>query len=69
MSGFAKEIINVEDMQVILGGCSYSQACRKMREVKHFSNRLNIKGHVHVLDWQDYLNRFAIKKDSAETTA
>lgn len=69
MSEFAKEIINVYDMIKILGGCSYSQACRKIREVKNFSNRLNIKGNIHVLDWQDYLNRFAIKKDSAETTA
>lgn len=64
-----KEVIGAYDMMKILGGCSYSQACKKIREVKHFSNRLNIRGFIHVLDWQDYLNRFAIKKDSAETTA
>ena len=53
-----KEVIGVQDMRQILGGCSYEQACKKIREVKKFSNRLNIRGYIHSLDWQAYLNRF-----------
>ena len=57
------EVINVEEMMKILGGLSYDTACRKIREVKSYSDRLNIRGVIHRLDWQDYLNRFQ-KKDS-----
>ena len=39
-----------------------------MREVKKVSNRLNIKGMIHKLDWDDYLNRFNKKEDSATST-
>ncbi|MBQ8443740.1 MAG: hypothetical protein IJX25_00085 [Clostridia bacterium] len=59
MSEERKEIITPQDMMQILGGCSYGQACKKIREVKSVSNRLNIKGQIHILDWQDYLNRFS----------
>lgn len=60
-----KEVYSVKDVQELLGGVSYNFACRKIREVKTVSDRLEIRGHIHRLDWEDYLNRF--KKDSAET--
>ena len=53
-----KEIIKAQDMMTILGGCSYSQACKKIREVKKFSDCLGIRGCIHLIDWQAYLNRF-----------
>lgn len=59
-----KEVYSVKDLQQILGGVSYSTATRKMREVKAFSDRLEIRGHIHRLDWDDFLNRFA-KKEGA----
>lgn len=60
-----KEVYSVKDIQELLGGVSYNFACRKIREVKTVSDRLEIRGHIHRLDWEAYLNRF--KKDSAET--
>ena len=68
MSNERKEIINPQDMMAILGQCSYSQACKKIREVKSISDRLGIRGCIHRLDWEDYLNRFN-KKDSVRITA
>ncbi len=60
------ELISIEDMMCILGGCSYSFAARRIREVKHISDRLQISGHIHRLDWEDYLE-FCKKKDNAQT--
>lgn len=60
-----KEVYSVKDIQELLGGVSYNFACRKIREIKTVSDRLEIRGHIHRLDWEAYLNRF--KKDSAET--
>lgn len=57
------EIISVKDMMELLGGASYSTACRVMRQVKHKSDRLGIRGIIHRLDWEEYL---AIKKDNTE---
>ena len=50
-----REVYTVSDMQQILGNSSYSTACKKIREVKSISNRLDIRGLIHKLDWQDYL--------------
>ena len=58
------ELISIQDMMHILGGCSYSFASRRIREVKHVSDRLNISGHIHKLDWEDYL-AYRKKKDLA----
>ena len=51
-----REVYTVSDMQQILGGASYSVACRKIREVKSISNRLDIRGLIHKKDWEDYLD-------------
>lgn len=56
-----REVYTVSDMQNILGNASYSIACRKMREVKTVSNRLDIRGLIHKKDWEDYLE-FRAKK-------
>lgn len=65
-----REVYTIKDMQQILGGVSYPRAAKKIREVKYISDRLKIRGLLHKLDWEDYLNRFN-KKDSAgpETAA
>ena len=54
-----REVYTVADIQKMLGDASYSIACRKMREVKTISNRLDIRGLIHKRDWEDYLNHHA----------
>ena len=58
-----KEIITIQDMMEMLG-CCYTTASRRIREVKAFSNVLNLSGKIHRKDWEAYLNRFN-KKDTA----
>ena len=58
-----KEIITIQDMMEMLS-CSYSTASRTIRQVKAFSNLLEISGKIHRKDWEAYLNRFN-KKDTA----
>lgn len=50
-----REVYTVKDMQLILGNVSYTLACKKIREVKSVSDRLNIRGLIHKADWEDYL--------------
>lgn len=57
------EIISVKDMMQLLGGASYSTACRVIRQVKHKSDRLGIRGIIHRLDWEEYLST---KKDNTD---
>lgn len=57
------EIISVKDMMELLGGASYSTACRVIRQVKYKSDRLGIRGIIHRLDWEEYLST---KKDNTD---
>lgn len=59
------EIITIQDLQEMLGNVSTSTAARRMREVKAVKDRLHLKGKIHRLDWEDYLNRFNKKDDAS----
>ena len=51
-----KEVFNVKDIMVLCQ-CGQSVAYRIIREIKSISDRLNLSGRVHKLDYEDYLNR------------
>lgn len=56
---FSKDYLTIADMQELLG-LSYGDAARVIREIKRKSDRLGIKGKVHV---QDYLDCYALPVD------
>lgn len=53
---FSKEVLTIADIQELFG-VSYCTAARIMREIKATSDRINIKGIVHV---QDYCEHFRL---------
>lgn len=55
------QVYSVDDIQKILGGMSKSTASRVMREVKKVSDLLKIKGRIHKIDWEKYLEFKASK--------
>lgn len=55
MPELASEVYSLDDLQKLLGGMSRSTACRVMREVKHVSDILHIRGRIHKFDWDKYL--------------
>ena len=61
------EIITIQDLMEMIGGVSITTASRRMREAKAISNRLHLKGKIHIRDWEDYLNRFNKKEDCVPT--
>ncbi len=56
---FSKEYLSVKDVQELLG-LSYNDAARTIRNIKRRTDRLNIRGKIHV---QDYLDYFQIPPD------
>ena len=59
---FSKEYLSIEDVQELLG-MSYDDAARTIRNIKHRTDRLGIRGKLHV---QDYLDYFQIPPDRYE---
>ena len=56
---FSKEYLSVKDVQELLG-LSYNDAALTIRNIKRITDRLNIRGKIHV---QDYLDYFQIPPD------
>ena len=56
---FSKEYLSIEDIQELLG-MSYDDAARTIRNIKRRTDRLGIRGKLHV---QDYLDYFQIPPD------
>ena len=56
---FSKEYLSIKDIQELLG-LSYNDAARTIRNIKRRTDRLNIRGKIHV---QDYLDYFQIPPD------
>ena len=56
---FSKEYLSIEDVQELLG-MSYDDAARTKRNIKRRTDRLGIRGKLHV---QDYLDYFQIPPD------
>ena len=53
---FSKDFLTVADIQELLG-LDYQTAAKIMRNIKRKSNRLDIRGKIHV---QDYLDAFGL---------
>lgn len=56
---FSKEYLSVKDVQELLG-MSYQDAARTIRDIKRRTDRLGIRGKLHI---QDYLDYFEIPPD------
>lgn len=56
---FSKEYLSIGDIQELLG-MSYDDAARTIRNIKRRTDRLGIRGKLHV---QDYLDYFQIPPD------
>ena len=56
---FSKEYLSIKDMQELLG-MKYQDAAKTMRDIKRRTDRLGIRGKIHV---QDYLDYFKIAPD------
>lgn len=50
-----KEVIKIKDIQQAYD-CSYHTAADIIKAVKTFNDRLGIRGIVHQLDYQEYMN-------------
>lgn len=56
---FSKDYLSIEDIQELLG-LHYQDAARTIRNIKRRTDRLGIRGKLHV---QDYLDYFQIPPD------
>ena len=56
---FSKDYLSIGDIQELLG-LHYQDAARTMRNIKRRTDRLGIRGKLHV---QDYLDYFKIPPD------
>lgn len=59
------EVIKIKDIQEAYK-CCYHKAADIVRAIKDFNDRLGIRGVVHQLDYQEYMNaKSRIKKESS----
>lgn len=56
---FSKEYLTIADIQELLG-MKYQDAARTVRNIKRRTDRLGIRGKIHV---QDYFDYFQISTD------
>lgn len=52
---FSKEYLTVEDIQNLLG-MGYQDAAKTIRNIKRRTDRLGIRGKIHVQDYLDYFH-------------
>lgn len=52
---FAKECLTIADIELLLS-LSYDAAARLVRDIKRNSDRLHLRGRVHVQDYLEYFN-------------
>ena len=50
---FSKEYLTIADIQSLLG-MKYQDAARTIRNIKRRTDRLGIRGKIHVQDYFDY---------------
>ena len=62
---FAKECLTISDLMSLLA-LSYDAAARLMRDIKRKSDRLHIRGRLHVQDYLEYFDLTA-RRNEAET--
>ena len=56
---FSKEYLTISDIQALLG-LKYQDAAKTVRNIKRRTDRLGIRGKIHV---QDYLDYFQLSSD------
>ena len=52
---FSKEYLTIEDIETLLGLC-YQDAAKTIRNIKRRTDRLGIRGKIHIQDYFDYFN-------------
>ncbi len=52
---FSKEYLTIEDIQSLLG-MGYQDAAKTIRNIKRRTDRLGIRGKIHVQDYFDYFH-------------
>lgn len=50
---FSKEYLSIADIQILLG-LQYQDAAKTIRNIKRRTDRLGIRGKIHVQDYLDY---------------
>ncbi len=56
---FSKDYLSIADIQALLG-LSYQDAAKTIRNIKRKTDRLGLRGKIHV---QDYLDYFALSTE------
>ena len=52
---FSKDYLSITDIQSLLG-LSYQDAAKTIRNIKRKTDRLGLRGKIHVQDYLDYFN-------------
>ena len=52
---FEKDALTIPDLQILLS-LSYAGAAKKMRELKHQQDRLQLRGRIHKQDYFEILH-------------
>ena len=66
---FSKEYLTIEDISTLLG-MGYQDAAKTIRNIKRRTDRLGIRGKIHIQDYLDYyqisVDRYSKPKENAE---
>lgn len=52
---FSKDYLTIRDIEILLG-TTYQVAARLMRQIKFKTDRLGLRGKIHIEDYFDYYN-------------
>ena len=52
---FSKDYLTIRDIEILLG-TTYQVAARLIRQIKFKTDRLGLRGKIHIEDYVDYYN-------------
>lgn len=52
---FSKDYLTIKDIEILLG-TTYQVAARLIRQIKFKTDRLGLRGKIHIEDYFDYYN-------------
>lgn len=52
---FSKDYLTIRDIEILLG-TTYQVAARLIRQIKFKTDRLGLRGKIHIEDYFDYYN-------------
>lgn len=69
---FSKEVLTIDDISTLFA-CSYQEAAKIIRQIRHKFDRLHVQGRVHIQDYLDYfqidsLERYNCRKKALKET-